>query len=131
MVGGASSKRVRRTSSFEDSASVIEAAGESSKTDPTQFIEQQQQLLDQIKSSKASDHNDEDVVMRDEERTDSATKLNFDEKHFRSTPPNSAPITTQPGLSSALPVDSDYEVIDEKDYKNVIRQQRGSRDGML
>ena len=131
MVGGASSKRARRTSSFEDSASVIKAAGESSKTDPTQFIEQQQQLLDQIKISKASDHNDEDVVMRDDERTDSATKLSFDEKHFRSTPPNSDPITTQPGLSSALPGYHDYEVIDKKDYENAKREQRHSRDGML
>ena len=126
-VGGLSPKRVRRASSVEDSASVIKAAGESSKTDPTQFIEQQQQLLDEIKSSKPSDRNDEDVVMHDDERTDSATKLNFDEQHFRNTPP----ITAQPGLSSALPDYPDYEVIGKRDYENAIRQERGSRDGML
>ena len=131
IVGDVFSKRVRRTSSFEDSASVIKAAGESSKTDPTQFIEQQQRLLDQIKSSKASDHNDEDVVMRNDERTDSATKFNFDDRHFRSTPPNSDPITKQHSLSSALPGFHDYEVIDKKDYENAIRKKRGSRHGML
>ena len=127
IVGGLSSKRVRRTSSFEDSASVIKAAGESSKTDPTEFIEQQQQLLDEIKSSKPSDHNDEDVVTRDDGRTNSATKLDSTEQHFKNTPP----ITRQSGLSSALPAYSDYEVIDKRDCENAIRQERGSRDGML
>ena len=131
IVGGVSSKRVRRTSSFEDSASVIKAAGESSKTDPTQFIEQQQQLLDEIKSSKASECNDEDVVMRNDERMDSATKLNFDEKHFRNTPPNSAPITEQPGLSSTLPGYPDYVNVEKKDCENCTRQDDSSRYGML
>ena len=130
IVGGVSSKRVRRTSSFEDSASVIKAAGESSKTDPTQFIEQQQQLLDEIKSSKAPDCNDEDVVMHDDERTDGA-KLNFDDKHFRNTPPNSAPITKQPGLSSTLPGYPDYVNVKKEDCENCTRQDEGSRYGML
>ena len=113
--------------SVEDAASVIKPAGESSKTDPTEFIKQQQRLLDEIKSSKPSDRYDEDVVMRDDERTDSTTKLDFDEKHFRNTPP----ITTQSGLSSALPDYPDYEVIGKRDYENVITQQRWGRDGML
>ena len=80
---------MRRTSSVEDSASVIKAAGESSKTDPTEFIEQQQRLLDEIKCS-----NTLIVVLPDDERTDSATKSNFDEQHFRNTPPHS-PFTTE------------------------------------
>lgn len=51
VAGVVSSKRVRRARSV-DLAGVIKAAGGSGKTDPTEFIEQQQRLLDEIKSLK-------------------------------------------------------------------------------
>ena len=56
---------VRRSNSF-DLAAVIIAAGESSKTDTREFIEIQQQLLDDIKKCPTSD---EDVAMKDDGRT--------------------------------------------------------------
>ena len=106
---------MRRARSVEDAASVIKAAGESSKTDPIEFIEQQQRLLDKIKSSKPSDGNDEIVVMRDDEGTDSETKSNFDEQHFRNTPPYSPFTTEKPSIFNKFPHDV---CIDKKDYKS-------------
>ncbi|XP_074619105.1 ubiquitin carboxyl-terminal hydrolase CYLD-like [Acropora palmata] len=90
---------VRRSNSFN--SALIIAAGESSKTDTTEFIEKQQQLLDDIRKCPTSD---EDVAMKDDERTDSSSLnnyLNFDPKHFGNSPPNNKPITTQPGFSEA------------------------------
>ena len=121
IVGGVSSKQVRSTSSVEDSASVIKEARETSKIDPTEFIERQQQLLDEIKDSKPSDRNDEIVVMRDDEITDSATKSNFDEQHFRKTPPYSPFTTEKPSIFSKFPHDG---CIDKIDYES-------NRSGML
>ena len=81
---------------------VIVAAGESSKTDTREFIEKQQQLLDDFKKCPTSD---EDVAMKDDERTDSSSlnnyNLNFNPEHFGNSPPNNKPITVQPGFSEA------------------------------
>ncbi|XP_015748239.1 PREDICTED: ubiquitin carboxyl-terminal hydrolase CYLD-like isoform X2 [Acropora digitifera] len=104
----ASKGTVRRANSF-NSAAVIVAAGESSKTDTREFIEKQQQLLDGFKKSPFSD---EDVTMNDDERTDSASfNLNFDDKHFQISVSHNQPITTQPGFSEAGYYD--YVNIDE------------------
>ena len=87
---------VRRSNSFN--SAVIVAAGESSKTDPIEFIEKQQQLLDDYKKCPTSD---EEVTMGDDERTDSGSfNLNFDDKYFQNSPPLNQPIT-QPGFSEA------------------------------
>jgi len=130
-------RKVRRTSSV-DSADVILAAGESSKTDPTAFIEQQRQMLNELQSSKVPAHNHGDVIMRNDERTDSATKLDFQEDHFRNTPPNSAlrdnpPITKQPGLSSAdsKRTYSDFVHIEKDDYEKLVHPHESGRHGML
>ena len=95
----ASKGTVRRSNSF-NSAAVIVAAGESSKTDTREFIEKQQQRLDDFKKCPASE---EDITMNDDERTDSASfNLNFHDKHFQiSLSHYNQPITTQPGFSDA------------------------------
>ena len=63
---GAFKGTVRRSNSFD--LAIIVAAGESSKTDTREFIEQQRQLLDELKIY------DEDVVKNDDDgRTDSAS----------------------------------------------------------
>ena len=100
---------VRRSNSFN--SAVIFAAGESSKTDPIEFIKKQQQLLDDFKKCPTSD---EDVTMDDDERTDSTSfnYLNFDAKHFQISPPLNQPITL-PGFSEAWY--SDYVNIDKDD----------------
>lgn len=132
-------KRVRRASSVDDSANVIIAAGESSKTDPRAFIEQQRQMLNELKSSKLSAHIDQDVIMHDnDERTDSASELRIDEEHYGITPPNSAlgdklPITTQPGYSDAdiSRMYSEFVNIETSDYEKLIHPHESSRHGML
>ena len=98
---------VRRSNSFN--SDLIIAAGESSKTDTREFIEKQQQLLDDFKKSPASDA---DITMNDDERTDSASfNLNFDDKHFQISLSHDQPITRQPGFSEAGY--SDYVNIDK------------------
>ncbi|XP_044175285.1 ubiquitin carboxyl-terminal hydrolase CYLD-like [Acropora millepora] len=89
---------VRRSNSF-NLAEVIVAAGESSSTDIREFIEKQQQLLDDFKKYPTSD---EDAAMNDDERTDSASfNFNFDDKYFWNLSPLNQPIT-QPGFSEAV-----------------------------
>ena len=105
---------IRRSNSFN--SAVIVAAGESSKTDTREFIEQQRQLLDELKCPTA----DEDVTMNDDERTDSASSnLNFDYKYFQNTPPNTRPITTQPGFSESAY--SEYVNIDKEGNEEAWR----------
>ena len=129
-LGEESVKKVRRTSSV-DSADhdVIMAAGESSKTDPTAFIEQQQKMLHEFKSSKVSASKDNDVVMRNEENTDSASNLNFRDDHYRNTPPDSVlrsnlPIARQPGSSN---VDTrwyaDYDLIEKEECEKSVQHE--------
>ena len=117
--GGLSSKWIRRTSSFENSASVIKEAGESSKTVHIEFIEKQQQLVDEIMSSEASVRNDENVVKIDDEKTDTAIEGDCDELFFRNTPPHSLFTTDKPSLPSVI-----FVHIDEEDHES-------SRAGML
>lgn len=140
--GEVSSKRVRRRS-LDDSADVIKAAGESSQTDPTAFIEKQRQLLNEMQSSKQSGNRGKDghtdVLMQDEDKTDIATKLEFDEEHYRSTSPKSSvrdnkPITTQPGYSNFGSQDiamvySDFVHIDEEEYVKLIGKHHSGRGG--
>lgn len=139
-LGGESVRKVRRTNSF-DSADVIKAAGESSQTDPTAFIEQQRQMLDKMKSAKSSSHQGEDVDMRDE---DKSTQIDFQDDHFKNSPPNSAvrdsrPITTQPGFSNAESTCQeparktsypDYVHIEENDYEQLMAPHEGGKYGM-
>ena len=62
-------KNFRRTNSF-NSAEVILAAGESSQTDPTAFIEKQRQMLSEMKNPKSGKRDsDGDVNMHDKDRT--------------------------------------------------------------
>ncbi len=134
-------KRVRRKS-LVDSAEVIKAAGESSQTDPSAFIEQQRQILNEVKSSKPSgnrDNEDKDVVMQDEDRRDVATKLDFKEEHFRSMLPYSSvrddqPITTQPGRSNfesqeVAKMYAEYVNIETDEYVKLIGKHDSGRGG--
>ncbi|XP_074619103.1 uncharacterized protein LOC141877949 isoform X2 [Acropora palmata] len=110
---------VRRSNSFN--SAVIIAAGESSKTDSIEFIEKQQQLLDDYKKCPTSD---EEVTMNDDERTDGGSfNLNFDDKYFQNSPPPNQPIT-QPGFSEAayseyVKVGKDGKEEAWKSYSNV------------
>ena len=63
----ASKGTLRQSNTFN--SAVIVAAGESSKTDTREFIEKQQQLLDDLKKCPTFD---EDVAVNDDGRTDSA-----------------------------------------------------------
>ena len=95
------------------------AAGESSATNSREFIEQQRQLLDDLKKNPTSD---EDVVMNDDERTDSASfNLNFDDKHFQDTPPHNRPITTQPLPGFPEAAYSDYVNIGKDGNEEALR----------
>ena len=140
--GEASLKRVRRRS-LDDSADVIKAAGESSQTDTSAFIEQQRQLLNEVESLRQTGNRDNDghndVVMQDDNGTGIATNLEFQEEHYRSTSPKSSvrddkPITTQPGYSIFLTQDngmiySEDVNIDGEEYANLIGKQQSARDG--
>ena len=132
-----------RRRSLDDSADVIKAAGVSSQTDPSVFIEQQRQLLNELESSRQSGDRDNDghndVVMQDEDRTDIATKLEFEEGYYRSTSPKSSvrddkPIITQPGYSTFSSQDNgmtytDYVNIDEGEYAELIGKHSSARGG--
>ena len=129
--------------SLDDSADVIMAAGEPSQTDPTTFIEQQRKLLNEVESSRQTGNRDSDghydVVMQDEDRTGIATKLEFEEGHYRSTSPKSSvrdvePITTQPGFSNFSSQEnameySEYVQIDEEEYVKLIDKHTSVRGG--
>lgn len=141
-LAGESVKKARRTNSF-DSADVIKAAGESSQTDPSVFIEQQRKMLEEMKSAKSSRNrdNNEDVDMPVEDRT---SQIDFQDDHFKNTPPNSSirdngPITKQPGFSNpefsgqetarkkSYP---DYVHIEKDDYEKLMGKHEGGRHGM-
>ena len=66
---------MKSTNSF-DPADIIIAAGESSQTDTEAFIEQQRQILAEIKSFKECDHNNHNrhAVVEDEGRKGSVLK---------------------------------------------------------
>ena len=114
VAGGESVRKMRRTHSFESpDHEVIVAAGESRQTDCAAFIEGQQKLLLECNSAKNYAPEDWDVVMDDDERTDSAGNMIFRDDHYilntprNSVPKISMPITKQPGLSGTKDY-SDY-----------------------
>ena len=125
---------MRRTHSFElPDHAVIVAAGESSQTDCAAFIETQQKLLHECNSAKNYAPEDRDVVMDDDEKTDSAGNMNFRDAHFTNTPQNSVPtistpITKQPDLSGTKDY-SDYVHIGHEDYKKQIQEHQKDRFG--
>ena len=131
-----------RRRSLDDSADVIKAAGESSQTDPSAFIEQQRQLLNELGSSRQSDnrYNDghNDVVMHDEDGTGIGTQIAFKEGHYRRTSPKSSvrddkPITTKPGYSNFgshdIAMYSDFVHIDKEECAKLIDKHQSGRGG--
>ncbi|PFX11741.1 Ubiquitin carboxyl-terminal hydrolase CYLD [Stylophora pistillata] len=91
-------KKLRRTNSMTSAETeLVVAAGESSKTDPQEFIERQRQILREFEGKNIQDNQDNDVIMQDEERTDSAENFPFKDNHFSV---GTKIITVQPGLSN-------------------------------
>ena len=130
-IGHESVKKVKRTISFDSADhNVIMAAGESSQTDCAAFIEEQEQMLHEYKSSKASLPTMRDARMSNDERTDSTGNMNFNEEHYKSTPPNSdltnpPPITTQPGLSNVGGRSyCGFVQIEKEDYDKAMQQHK-------
>ena len=85
-------------------------------------------MLDEFKSSKPSPF--DDVPMYDIERTDSARSsdhLNFDDEHFRNSPPKSEAITEKVHLSKAH---HDFVNIDKADYEKLFTKDKSSYPGM-
>ena len=80
-------RKLRRTNSMTlDETELIMAAGESSKTDPQEFIEKQRQMLREFECKNVPDNQGKDVIIHDEERTDSAEDFHFEDAHFKNTP---------------------------------------------
>lgn len=132
-------RKVRRTNSV-NLADVIKAAGESSQTDVTAFIEQQRQLLEETNNAKTSGKrdNDGDVDMQDKDRT---SQIDYKDDHF--TPNNNLrddiSITKQPGLSSVDLRSQDtarkgsyhsFVNIEREDFKKLVQKHEFSRPGM-
>lgn len=133
-VGRESVKKVKRTTSFDSGDhNLIVAAGESSQTDYAAFIERQKQLLHEYKSSNVSLPTRGDVRMNNDERTDSTSNMNFNEDHYKNTPPNSdlknpPPITRQPGLSNVSGKSyHGFVNIEKEDYEKLMQQHQKGR----
>lgn len=132
--GGESARKMRRTHSFElPDHEVIVAAGESSQTDCAAFIEAQHKILNECNSAKNNAPEDRDVVMDDDERTDSAGNMDFRDDHYTIIPRNgvckiSMPITKQPVLSGTKDY-SDYVHIECEEYKKQIQEHEKDRFG--
>ncbi|KAJ7388256.1 hypothetical protein OS493_038923 [Desmophyllum pertusum] len=132
---GESVRKVRKTSLVDSAdAKLIMAAGESSQTDPSAFIEKQRQMFNEMQSSNTPSYRDnDDVDMQDEDRTGNA--INFNDDHYKSTSPNSSVrddgpvhvITKQPGHSQGFNSQdttktyADYVNIEEGDYAKLIK----------
>ena len=102
-----SARKLRRTNSMTSAETeLMMAAGESSQTDPKEFIEKQRQILREFEDQNLPDNQDNEVIMHDEERTDSAENFHFKDDHFKNTPQDRSVndwnkiITVQPGLSN-------------------------------
>ena len=65
---------------------LIMAAGESSKTDLQEFMEKQRQMLREFECKNVPDNQGKDVIIHDEERTDSAEDFHCKDAHFKDTP---------------------------------------------
>lgn len=139
-LGGESVRKVRRTNSV-NSADVIKAAGESSQTNTSAFIEQQRQLLNEANSAKTSGKadNDGDVDMQDKDRS---SQMDFKHDHFmpNSNPRDDRPITTQPGLfkmdlrsqtAARQGSYADFVHIENEDYEKAVQKHESRRTGML
>lgn len=127
-VGHESVKKVKRTTSFDSADhNVIMAAGESSQTDcAALFIEKQKQMLHEYKSSNVSLPTKKDVRMSNDERTDSASNMNFSEDHYKNSLPNSdlknlPPITRHPGLPA----------VGEKSYCGFVNIEKEDYDELM
>ncbi|KAL9975244.1 hypothetical protein ACROYT_G012380 [Oculina patagonica] len=132
--GGESVKKARRTNSF-GSADVIKAAGESSQTDVSAFLEQQRQILEECKTLSRNRDNNEDVDMQ----------IGFQDDHFKNTPPISTPRDNRPitkwlGISNAESRRQettrktsypDYVSIwkDDFDFETLVGKHEGDRRG--
>ena len=82
-----SARKLRRTNSMTSAETeLMMAAGESSKTDPQEFIEKQRQMLREFECKNLPDNQGKDVIMYDEERTDSAGDFRYKDAHFKDTP---------------------------------------------
>ena len=124
---GESVRKVKRPKLF-DSANVIVSP----------VIDQQCLLLYGVKSAKISANRDtnEDVDVEDEDRT---SQMDFQDDHFKNTPPNSTdrdsrPITKQFGFfyHGFLPQETarklsytDYVNIEKTDYETLMGRQEG------
>ena len=142
-LGGESVRKVRRTNSFS-SAEVMLAAGESSQTDPTAFIEKQRQMLSEMqnpKSDKRDTFSGGDVDMHDKDRT-SQTPVVIKDDHFTpySNNRDDRPITEQPGFSdrdfrsqgaARQGSYSDFVNIEKEDYEMSVQKHEVHRAGML
>ena len=140
-LGGESVRKVRKTSLVDSAdAKLIMAAGESSQTDTSVFIEKQRQMFNEMQSSNPPSYRDnDDVDMQDEDRTGNA--INFNEDHYKSTSPNSSVrdggpvITKQPGHSQGFNSQdttktyADYVNIEEGDYAKLIEGHECGRRG--
>ncbi|XP_022777778.1 ubiquitin carboxyl-terminal hydrolase CYLD-like [Stylophora pistillata] len=142
-------RKLRRTNSLTTAETqLIMAAGESSKTDTLEFIEKQREMLKEFEGKNLPDNQDNDVVMQDEERTDSAGNFDFKDDHFESSPPDKSVhhgkqiITKQPGLSNGDPKIKHYSQaatleypdfvhIEKKDYDNLSRKHERDWDSRL
>ena len=80
-------RKLRRTNSMSSAETkLIMAAGESSETDLQEFIEKQRQILREFEFKNLPDNQGKDVIIHDEERTDSAEDFHFKDTHFKDTP---------------------------------------------
>ena len=97
---GSSKESVRKLRITNSTTSAeTEAARESSKSDLVS------QMLREFEGKNLLDNQDNDVIMFDEERTDSAKNFHFKDGHLKNTPQDRSvshgtKITVQPGLSN-------------------------------
>ncbi|XP_022797610.1 putative U-box domain-containing protein 53 isoform X2 [Stylophora pistillata] len=83
-------RKLRRTNSMTSAEiKIMVAAGESSKTDSQEFIEKQRLMLREfVRHKSLPDHQDNYVIIQDEEGKDSAENSHFKGGHFQSIPPD-------------------------------------------
>ena len=102
-------RKLRRTNSMTE-IELIMAAGESSKTNPQEFVEKQRQMLREFECKNLPDNQDNDVIVHGEESTDSAEYFDLNDAHFKDTPPvgfgQNKERTVHLGLASSDPENS-------------------------
>ena len=120
---------MKRTTSVDSADhSVIMAAGESSQTDCSPFVEEQNQILHEYKSSKGSLPTERDARMSNDEGTDGGIKMNFSDDQHKSAfssgdlknPPR---LTGQPGLSNVGGRSySGFVSVEKEDYDELMQK---------